>query len=144
MQRQYREFREKLASGTLLLFRLGDFYEVFGEDAEIARPTFVIDLENIAVAHPAIAEAAVIGVKHPKWDERPLLVVQKKPGAELTREQVLPLGAVACDGQNPRRHDRETVLYYLEGASAADLYIASWAYDWARSQGLGMRFDLRS
>ena len=36
MQRQYREFREKLAAGTLLLFRLGDFYEVFGEDAEIA------------------------------------------------------------------------------------------------------------
>ena len=36
MQRQYREFREKLPAGTLLLFRLGDFYEVFGEDAEIA------------------------------------------------------------------------------------------------------------
>ncbi len=36
MQRQYREFREKLPAGTLLLFRLGDFYEVFGEDAEVA------------------------------------------------------------------------------------------------------------
>jgi DNA mismatch repair protein MutS len=36
MQRQYREFREKLATGTILLFRLGDFYEVFGEDAVIA------------------------------------------------------------------------------------------------------------
>lgn len=36
MQRQYREFREKLATGTILLFRLGDFYEVFGEDAEVA------------------------------------------------------------------------------------------------------------
>jgi DNA mismatch repair protein MutS len=36
MQRQYREFREKLPQGTLLLFRLGDFYEVFGEDAEVA------------------------------------------------------------------------------------------------------------
>ena len=36
MQKQYREIREKLAPGTLLLFRLGDFYEVFGEDAEIA------------------------------------------------------------------------------------------------------------
>ena len=35
MQRQYREFREKLPAGALLLFRLGDFYEVFGEDAEI-------------------------------------------------------------------------------------------------------------
>ncbi len=36
MQRQYRAFREKLAEGTILLFRLGDFYEVFGHDAEVA------------------------------------------------------------------------------------------------------------
>ena len=36
MQRQYREFRDKLAEGTILLFRLGDFYEVFGHDAEVA------------------------------------------------------------------------------------------------------------
>jgi 3-(methylthio)propionyl---CoA ligase len=48
-----------------------------------------IDLENIAVAHPAIAEAAVIGVRHPKWDERPLVVAVKKTGAEVTREQLL-------------------------------------------------------
>jgi len=48
-----------------------------------------IDLENIAVAHPAVAEAAVIGVKHPKWDERPLLIVQKRPDADLTREDML-------------------------------------------------------
>ncbi len=48
-----------------------------------------IDLENAAMAHPAVAEAAVIGVAHPKWDERPLLVVVKKPGAEVTREELL-------------------------------------------------------
>jgi fatty-acyl-CoA synthase len=48
-----------------------------------------IDLENIAVAHPAIAEAAVIGVRHPKWDERPLVVAVKKAGAQVTREQLL-------------------------------------------------------
>lgn len=48
-----------------------------------------IDLENLAVAHPAVAEAAVIGARHPKWDERPLLVVVKKPGAELTRDELL-------------------------------------------------------
>jgi fatty-acyl-CoA synthase len=48
-----------------------------------------IELENIAVAHPAVMEAAVIGVCHPKWDERPLLVVVRKPGAELTREEML-------------------------------------------------------
>ncbi len=48
-----------------------------------------IELENIAVAHPAIAEAAAIGVKHPKWDERPLLVAVKKAGADVTREALL-------------------------------------------------------
>jgi fatty-acyl-CoA synthase len=48
-----------------------------------------IDLENIAVGHPAVALAACIGVQHPKWDERPLLVVQKKPGAEVTRDELL-------------------------------------------------------
>ena len=48
-----------------------------------------IDLENVAMAHPAIAMAACIAAKHPKWDERPLLVVMKKPGAELTREALL-------------------------------------------------------
>jgi fatty-acyl-CoA synthase len=48
-----------------------------------------IDLENIAVAHPAVAMAACIAAFHPKWDERPLLVVVKKPGAEVTREELL-------------------------------------------------------
>jgi acyl-CoA synthetase (AMP-forming)/AMP-acid ligase II len=48
-----------------------------------------IDLENIAIAHPAIAEAAVIGVRHPKWDERPLVVAVKKPGAQVTRDELL-------------------------------------------------------
>ena len=48
-----------------------------------------IDLENIAMAHPAVAMAACIAARHPKWDERPLLVVVKKPGAEVTREQLL-------------------------------------------------------
>jgi 3-(methylthio)propionyl---CoA ligase len=48
-----------------------------------------IDLENIAMAHPAVHEAAAIACRHPKWDERPLLVVVKKPGAEVTREELL-------------------------------------------------------
>jgi len=48
-----------------------------------------IDLENLAIAHPAVANAAVIGVAHPKWDERPLLIVAKKPGAEVTKEELL-------------------------------------------------------
>ncbi|MGZ5249565.1 MAG: 3-(methylthio)propionyl-CoA ligase [Caldimonas sp.] len=48
-----------------------------------------IDLENIAMAHPAVAMAACIAASHAKWDERPLLVVVKKPGAELSREELL-------------------------------------------------------
>ncbi|WP_066256943.1 3-(methylthio)propionyl-CoA ligase [Hydrogenophaga flava] len=48
-----------------------------------------IDVENIAMAHPAVAMAACIGMKHPKWDERPIVVVVKKPGTEVTREQLL-------------------------------------------------------
>ena len=48
-----------------------------------------IDLENIAVAHPAIAEAAVIGVAHEKWGERPLLVAVKKEGAKVTEQELL-------------------------------------------------------
>jgi len=48
-----------------------------------------IDLENIAMAHPAVAMAACIAAKHAKWDERPLLIVVKRSGAELSREQLL-------------------------------------------------------
>src|SRR3982751_6098839 len=48
-----------------------------------------IDLENIAMAHPSVAMAACIGAKHPKWGERPLRVVVKKPGAEVTRDALL-------------------------------------------------------
>jgi fatty-acyl-CoA synthase len=48
-----------------------------------------IDLENAAMAHPAVAMAAVIGVKHPKWDERPLLFIVRKPGQALEKEQIL-------------------------------------------------------
>jgi 3-(methylthio)propionyl---CoA ligase len=48
-----------------------------------------IDLENIAIEHPAIAEAAVIGVKHPKWDERPIVVAVKKPGKDVSKEDLL-------------------------------------------------------
>jgi acyl-CoA synthetase (AMP-forming)/AMP-acid ligase II len=48
-----------------------------------------IDIENVAMAHPAVAMAACIALPHPKWDERPLLVVVRKHGAELTREALL-------------------------------------------------------
>ncbi|EJZ08233.1 long-chain-fatty-acid--CoA ligase [Mycolicibacterium vaccae] len=48
-----------------------------------------IDLENAAMGHPAIAEAAVIGVPHPKWQERPLLIAVLRPGRDATREEIL-------------------------------------------------------
>ncbi len=48
-----------------------------------------IDVENIAMAHPAVAMAACIGVYHPKWDERPIIAVMKKQGADVSREALL-------------------------------------------------------
>jgi fatty-acyl-CoA synthase len=48
-----------------------------------------IDLENLAVGHPKVAEAAVIGIKHPKWDERPLLVVVLKKDQAATKDEIL-------------------------------------------------------
>jgi fatty-acyl-CoA synthase len=48
-----------------------------------------IDLENIAMSHPAVLQAACIGVAHPKWAERPLLVVVRRPGADVSREELL-------------------------------------------------------
>ena len=48
-----------------------------------------IELENVAMEHDAVAECAVIGVSHPKWDERPLLVVVKEDGAEITARELI-------------------------------------------------------
>jgi fatty-acyl-CoA synthase len=48
-----------------------------------------IDLENLAVGHAKVAEAAVIGVRHPKWDERPLLVIVLKEGQSATKDEIL-------------------------------------------------------
>ena len=48
-----------------------------------------IDIENIAMAHPAVQMAACVGMKHPKWDERPVVAVVKKAGMDVTREELL-------------------------------------------------------
>ena len=48
-----------------------------------------IDVENIAMAHPAVAMAACVGIFHPKWDERPIVCVVKKPGAQVSRDELL-------------------------------------------------------
>ncbi|RZL00296.1 MAG: fatty-acid--CoA ligase [Rubrivivax sp.] len=66
-----------------------------------------IDLENVAMGHPAIHEAAAIAACHPKWDERPLLVVVKKPGAEVTREEILAF----YDGKIPKWQTPDDVVF---------------------------------
>ena len=48
-----------------------------------------IELENVAMGHPAVAEAAVIGMPHPKWTERPLLIVVRKDGEDLGRDEII-------------------------------------------------------
>jgi fatty-acyl-CoA synthase len=48
-----------------------------------------IDLENLAIGHPKVVEAAVIGIPHPKWDERPLLIIVLKQGQTATKEEIL-------------------------------------------------------
>lgn len=48
-----------------------------------------IDLENVLMAHPAVMEAAAISCHHPKWDERPLMVVVKKPGVDVSKDELI-------------------------------------------------------
>ena len=48
-----------------------------------------IDIENIAMAHSAVAMAACVGIRHPKWDERPIVVVVKKQGMDVSRDELL-------------------------------------------------------
>ncbi|HET8695551.1 MAG TPA: 3-(methylthio)propionyl-CoA ligase [Aquabacterium sp.] len=69
-----------------------------------------IDLENAVMAHPAVHEAAVIAAHHPKWDERPLLVVVKKPGVDVTREQLLAF----YEGKIPRWQVPDDVVFVTE------------------------------
>ena len=47
-----------------------------------------IEIENLALSHPAVANAAAIGVPHPKWDERPVLVVEARPGLSVTAAEL--------------------------------------------------------
>ncbi len=69
-----------------------------------------IDLENIAMAHPAVHEAAAIACAHPKWDERPLLVVQLKPGAEGDKQSILGI----FEGKIPKWQVPDDVVFVSE------------------------------
>ena len=93
-----------------------------------------IELENLAVGHPKVAEAAVIGVRHPKWDERPLLVVVLKKDQSASKSDILgfmrgktanwwlPDDVVFVPKFPIRRpgKSRETPLRELPGLCAAD------------------------
>jgi fatty-acyl-CoA synthase len=66
-----------------------------------------VELENIAIAHPALADATVIGVPHPKWDERPVLVAVKAEGHDLSEAEALSI----FDGKIPRWQVPDMVVF---------------------------------
>ncbi len=69
-----------------------------------------IELENIDIGHPGVIEAAVIGVFHPKWNERPLLLVVKKTDTTLTRDELLEF----YDGKVARWSTPDDVVFVDE------------------------------
>ncbi|HRO15076.1 MAG TPA: long-chain fatty acid--CoA ligase [Paracoccus sp. (in: a-proteobacteria)] len=66
-----------------------------------------VDLENIAISHPKVANAAAIAARHPKWDERPVVCVQKRPQADLTEAELL----AHYDGKVPRWQVPDKVIF---------------------------------
>jgi fatty-acyl-CoA synthase len=98
-----------------------------------------IDLENIAMSHPAVAMAACIAANHPKWDERPLLIVVKKTDAELSAKALLdffegkiakwwtpddvvfvPFIPIGATGKMLKSELRQQFANHLLGSSAAN------------------------
>ena len=69
-----------------------------------------IDLENVLMAHPAVHEAAAIACFHPKWDERPLMVVVKKPGVEVSVDELIAF----YDGKIPKWQTPDDVVFVDE------------------------------
>ena len=66
-----------------------------------------VELENLAMAHPGVAAAAAIGARHPKWDERPILIVTRRAGADVTEEAVKAF----FDGKLPSWQVPDRVLF---------------------------------
>ncbi len=66
------------------------------------------------------------------------------PDGAFTSDDLTELGRVIDGEANPRRSSSDRVLYELTGGNFHDLFVATWGYEWARSQGLGHSFDLRS
>jgi fatty-acyl-CoA synthase len=69
-----------------------------------------IDVENVAIAHPGVAEAACIACAHPKWTERPLLVVVRRSGADVTRDELIAF----YDGKIPKCWVPDDVVFVDE------------------------------
>ena len=69
-----------------------------------------IELESLAMAHPEIAEAAVIGVAHPKWDERPLVLAVRRHGSRLKAQDLLAF----CEGKIAKWWMPDDVLFVDE------------------------------
>lgn len=66
-----------------------------------------VDLENIAVSHPKVANAAAIAARHPKWDERPVICCQKRPQSDLTEDELLAF----YDDKVPRWQRPDRVIF---------------------------------
>ena len=66
-----------------------------------------VDLENIAVSHPKVANAAAIAARHPKWDERPVICAIPRPGSDLTQDELLAF----YDGKLPRWQMPDRVVF---------------------------------
>ena len=95
--------REYLNRGAEGWFRTGDvctidadgFAEIVDRSKDVIKSggewISSIALENIAVSHPDVAAAAIVAARHPKWQERPLLLVVPRPGAGIDRDDLLDL-----------------------------------------------------
>ena len=83
------------ATGDVATIDAGGYLEITDRTKDVVKSggewISSIQLENIAVSHPAVAEAAVVAAKHPKWDERPLLVIVTKPGHTIDRADLLAM-----------------------------------------------------
>ncbi|MGY2488439.1 long-chain fatty acid--CoA ligase [Cupriavidus sp. CP313] len=82
-----------LATGDVASIDPDGYVQFVGRTTDIIRSggewISSVDLENAACTHPAVAEAAIIGASHPKWQERPLLIIVKRGGTDVTREDLL-------------------------------------------------------
>ena len=83
------------ATGDVATIDAAGFMEITDRSKDIVKSggewISSIALENIAMSHPAVAEAAVVAMRHPKWDERPLLIVVPKGGQSVSEAELLPL-----------------------------------------------------